>query len=329
MQLVRREIADEIGGERLEGLNVGGRAVHRGIDERPAIGAEDPDLVPLDRAAERHVELVDFPGARRADNAFLPVLSGVVPVPRERLDGVPGRAREGIAAALRDHVDDEAVSHRGCRIDTGQLHVGVRDRLSAEAGPVDVHVPVVGGHEAVHLGHVLPVLDARRVIVLPSAAVVVRPRQNARRHLQEVGPESAFGQRQGFLELGVDVHRRRRVGHLDHRRLAGHGDGFLQAAQLHREVVDLEIRSCAQENAFTNDDREPGELHLQRIGPRRQVCQAILAGTVRYGNHGRQSLRARGGYRRTGHGRALFIDDLATEGAVSALCRDFRHDHDP
>jgi hypothetical protein len=81
VQQVRREIAGEIGCERLEGSNVGGRAVHGGIDVGPAIGAEDPGLVALNRPAKRRVELVDFPGARRADNTLLPVLSGVVPVP--------------------------------------------------------------------------------------------------------------------------------------------------------------------------------------------------------------------------------------------------------
>ena len=250
----------------------------------------------------------------------------VVVVPGERLRGIGCRTRERVAAALGRHVDDEAIAHRRRRVHASELDVRVRNRLAAETCPVHVHVPVVGGHHAVHQRDVLPVLHALGVVVLAAAAIVVRPRQHAWRHLQEIGPKGAFGQRQGLLELGVDVHRGRRRRDFDHGRRARHGDRFLERTELQGHVLHLEVGARPQQNALEIENRKPRQFCSQGVGPGRKIGDPKFPARVGDPHPGRQRLGASGRDRDPGERAALLVSDRASQAAVSGLRRRLRDD---
>jgi hypothetical protein len=146
------------------------------------------------------------------------------------------------------------------------LETGLAIFLARQPGPAhELRVPVVARKQPFHLRDVLPMLHPVAEVVLPAAPVVVRPRDDPRRHLERVGPEAGFDERQLLLELGVDVQRAHGLGHLEHRRLARDGDRLLQRAELHDDV-HLEVGAGAQQNAFAAEHGEPGQFRRQRVG---------------------------------------------------------------
>ena len=247
----------------VEALDVGhilAGAGDRHFDGRVAERAEEPDLVPQDRAAERRVELLETVLGRRASRRLEVVLAGrrlqlrvhgesgrragVVTVPLERLVGEPGRPLERVAAALGDDVDGQARPHRRRRVHAAGLHLGVLDHVRAHLHVGELEVVVVARLHPLELHDVGEVLGRVAEIHHTPAAIVERPGVDAGRLLEEVAPVAARRDRHVLLELAVDVQDVRRLGRLDHRRLARDRDRLLQGADLHRDV-DLEGGACA------------------------------------------------------------------------------------
>ena len=116
----------KVGTERLQSLEVRGRAadgVGQAIDSNRA---EEPDQVSLDRSAQRAIPLIDLLNRRCAAAAGARAL-GVVAVPRHRLQRCRSLAMEHVATARRDDVDVDAGAHRRGRVDAAGFHLDVAD----------------------------------------------------------------------------------------------------------------------------------------------------------------------------------------------------------
>ena len=179
---------------------------------------------------------------------------------------------------------------------------------------------VVGGDGPLELQDVREVLGGVAEVDLAAAAVVEAARDDAGRQLEEVAVVAARRDRHQALELAVDVEHVAGLVDLDHRRVAGDRDGFLQSAELQREV-DLERGAGAKEDAFTLCGREAGELGGDRERAGRQVDQPVLAAFVGRGGLWTEHLGRGRRDRHAREGAALGVNDNAPQPSETGLRR--------
>ena len=147
------------------------------------------------------------------------------------------------------------------------------------------------------------------------AAVVERPRVDAGRDLEEVAPVAARLNRHLALELARNVQHVARLADLEHRRLAGDRDRFLQRPDLHHDV-DLKVRAGAQQDIRAPVGRKPGQLGRNGVRARRQVDETVRSVSLR---NRRRRLEERGAGGRngdTGQRAALLVFHVPTQAAL-------------
>ena len=207
-----------------------------GRDASP--GGEEPQLVPLDRSAQRHIEVrdeVDLAPLRQAPRAQC--IGHVVALPGSVGPAEEQRSAETIAAFFRNHVDAHAatrdigahatglVAHLGVRgVTEIGLHLAVRHQ-AVERHAIDLHTHIGltrPMHSHVDLLHLLVAADVR-VGHLHAWHERGLARVVARRgeRVEHVAGEH------GCLLRALDVHDRGR---------ARHGHGLLERAHAQLDV---------------------------------------------------------------------------------------------
>jgi hypothetical protein len=156
---------------------------------------------------------------------------------------------EIVAAALADHVDDEAVTHGRGGVDAAGLHLGVLNRLGAQARAVDVEVVVVARVETFHQRHGVAVLDGIAEVVLAAARIVVRARDDARRQHQKVAPEFPFDDGASFWNSASIVST---LLGLVTSSIGASPETVIDSSSAPSSIghVDLEVAAGAQQDAF-------------------------------------------------------------------------------
>ena len=298
---LRRRVADlqalvpRIGPDtRIRGVLVAVQVRHVLVGaDRPHVAVE-PDAVAEERAAEREVGvpvldqhvLIDEPEAAQ----LVVEIAALRPLAR---DAAEVGAAERVAARLRHHVEcrpaaihfrepsgDRDLHFRGIRhVVLISRHPAAPDRR-AHVHAVDLNVAfaaaaaargeeVVGGRGArAETGS----LDARHAgqVVAVAAGGGQRSHELVAQHLLPAG-------------AGLHVH---------HRRRAGHGDGFLDAAHAHI-TVDGGDTAAAQLDTRSRNRRESLQRKRHGIGARAQIDDLILTTVI-------------------GHRRARFFDQRRT-----------------
>ena len=254
--------------------------------EAPAAGgAEEPQLVLLDRAAERRAPVVGDVhriagraglGAGLQAEAHAQIIIDVLALQAVVHEVEVVVAREAVAARLRDHVHVDArdIALRGAR---RRLHVVLLVHLeavvlhrgaAAAAGPV--------GLEAVDRERLLAVGRAERLeVVLLHAfgAADVEAAGDDARHEAGHDPRIAAGG-DGFVEVLADVGLRHGGRHVHDRRFTADRDGFLQTA--HTELhVEAGRAVHLHGDAFAGLRGEPGQVEGHRVAAGRQAGDGI------------------------------------------------------
>ena len=109
----------------------------------------------------------------------------------------------------------------------------------------------------------------------PPDAVVHVARADPRGEIERVAEETPRRDRRRAKQLAFDVDHARRPVRLDHRRLAGDGDGLGERADLQIDI-DRERQPGAHDEPFAPDRRKPLQLGRQGIGARRQIEQPVV-----------------------------------------------------
>ena len=269
-----------------------------------------------DRTAQRQVVLVDrLRGGQAAGGA---AALGVVAVPLDVLVVVDGRAAELVAAARRQDVHHHAGAGRRRRVDAAQLQLGVLHGVAAEPDRVRRGVEERPGRRAFEGEDVREDHRALEVVGAAADAVVDVAGRHARGQVERVAEDAARRDRRRADQLAVEGDRGRRLAGLDHRRLAGHGDGLLHRAERQVEV-DGEGGAGAHQDALAADDREARQLGGDHVGARRQVVQPVEAGPVGDRGHRRQQLGTGRGDADAGQDRARLVLHVAAQVAVTGL----------
>jgi hypothetical protein len=198
----------------------------------PPPRAEEPEPVPHDRPPEREVEVGDVPDAvARLQPAVAQVLGDVVALPVAVGAADERRAAEAVAAFLRDHVDPHPAARDVCA-GAARLEAHFRVCRVAEVG---LHLAAV--HQAVHrhavhlhgrVGLPRPVRRHVDLLHLLVAADVRVALADAGHQCGE--PRVVARRRHGVEQFPVQDGGPLRALHVDDRRVAGDGDGFLQGA---------------------------------------------------------------------------------------------------
>ncbi len=248
------------------------------VDAPVAVRAVDPQPVAHQRSATGDVDVVELRDRDPARQSGRDRVGGVVALPPwpgiERLH----IAAPAVAAALRHHVEVDAAGH-DLRRDRRRLIVDLLEhalvvvehrRAAACAGPV--HRRAVDREILVVVARSV---DAQRALLHRlRAADVVGVHLHARDDL---------GERPGIAP-GRDAFENRLVHHrllqrrldIDGRRLAGHGDGFLQRTDL-EPVVDRDREAGADGDVAPLDGPEALELEPEGVRARRQAIEPVRA----------------------------------------------------
>ena len=227
---------------------------HDQVGRPVAQRAEEPQLVPHDRATQRHVEVIDpvdpgraVPGVSLFARGHAEVAQPRVPHARLPVAMRPAEERrpaEVVSAILRDHVDPDAATLRvgaGARRRERGLRVHLR---------IEVHLVRAVADRRVHLH---PVDQGGRVH--PTGPVAIHQDLFHRSRAPDVGETRANARHQGaeriqavarrncFERLAREHFRSLNLLHVDDRGLARHGDRLFDGADRHHDVeIDRDIR---------------------------------------------------------------------------------------
>ena len=252
-----------------------------------AVVAEEvePDLVALDRAAERVAGVVDVVGLGRGAQArglqFVGVVAGLHPTAEAGEEGV--RA-EGVAAGARDEVD-RGPAHFGFAQSAGgrDRHFrGVLDVLAvsgyaaavercAGVEPVHLRAPLVAAAAAAAEHH-----HAGAQLHVGHAAAALHHRRN-----QHHQPGVALGSGQRLHEIAVERALALGALHVHDRTLARHRNRLLEPADAHVGVHGgIELRR--QHERLALEGAEPGQRERNRVGAGAQIDDAVQPVGVAY-----------------------------------------------
>jgi len=287
-----------------------------------AMRAEEPQLVPFDRSAERRVhieDLVDRIG--RSQAAVDQILRQVVAL--ERMAGVAdvGRAAQRVAAFARHQVQVRSAG-RDFGAERGGLH---RDFLAHRV--VVIGMAVAAADERVHL-HAVDI-DGR---VLGDAHVRGEARVDGRSRAADIlvadlgaHGERAFGliharHRDGVEQLPRENRRPLRVLHVDDRRLARDGHRLLDRADA-QLGVDGRREVRRQLDAILHERAESWDRERHLVQPGTQVDDGVAS--LRIGRDGADLFNERGARRLHDDARkdaAARILHEAGDGALGGRC---------
>ena len=320
-----RELRCQPHGELIEALIVDSgaavriKAVGNDVGVRDvAIGSKQPQLVPLDRPAHRHVRVVHVFGSIALPEPLLLKLRREV-VALKRAARVPGEARatEGIAAFARDQVDmDARRGHFSAR--RAGLHrdflrhriVVVRLRLAAEVHRIHLHAVDVNG--VVGCRH--PVQQQPLLRRSSRSADRLSVGLHANRKRAQLGIRPA--RRNRIHQLALQDRRVLRALDVDDGRAAGDGDRLFERSNLQFHV-DRRGEVGRQVDAVADQRGEAGERerHFVEAGPEIAYRVASLLVGDRFAGP-LDERRARRLHRNARQNAAAGVSDQSRDGAL-------------